>query len=61
MSDPQVDEAVKRVVARSVLRRLQRLMREDAAREANNARWAKRLALALLAAAVAAVLWLAIR
>lgn len=61
MSDPQVDEAVKRVVARSVLRRLQRLMREDAAREANNVRWAKRLALALLAAAVAAVLWLAIR
>ena len=61
MSDPQVDEAVKRVVARSVLHRLQRLVREDAAREANNARWAKRLALALLAAAVAAVLWLAIR
>lgn len=61
MSDPQLDRAVKRIVARSVLQRLQRLVREDAAREAGNARWARRIALALLATAVAGVLWLAIR
>lgn len=61
MSDPQVDRAVRRIVARSVLQRLQRLVREDAARVAGNARWARRIALALLAAAVAGVLWLAIR
>lgn len=61
MSDPQVDEAVKRVVGRAVLRRLQRLVREDAAAEAENARWARRLTAVLIAAAVAAVLWFAFR
>lgn len=61
MSDPQVDEAVRRVVARSVLRRLQRLVREDAAAEAENARWARRLTAVLIAAGIAAVLWFAFR
>jgi len=61
MSDPQVDEAVKRVVARAVLRRLQRLVREDAAAEAENARWARRLTAVFVAAAVAAVLWFGFR
>lgn len=61
MSDPQIDEAVRRVVARSVLRRLQRLVREDAAAEAANARWARRLTAVLIAAALAAVVWFAFR
>jgi len=61
VSDPRIDAAVKRVVGRAALRRLQRMVREDAAREAGNARWARRIALALLAAAVAGMLWLAIR
>ena len=61
MSDPKIDEAVKRVVGRAVLRRLQRLVREDAAAEAEDARWARRLTVLLIAAGIAAVLWFAFR
>ncbi len=61
MSDPQIDEAVKRVVGRAVLRRLQRMAREDDAAEAENARWARRLTVVLVTAAIAAVIWFAFR
>lgn len=60
-SDPAVDAAVRRVVGRAALQRLRGLVDADAAQEAANARWARRLSYALLALAVVGVIVLTIR
>lgn len=60
-SDPAVDAAVRRVVGRAALLRLRGLVDADAAQEAANARWVRRLSYALLALAVGGVIVLAIR
>lgn len=60
-SDPEVDAAVRRVVGRAALQRLRGLVDADAAQEAANARWARRLSYGLLALAVGGVIVLTIR
>lgn len=60
-SDPEVDAAVRRVVGRVALQRLRGLVDADAAQEAANARWVRRLSYALLALAVGGVIVLTIR
>jgi len=69
VSQPQLDEDmredmrenVRRTVGLAALRRLQRMVAAERAHQATRARWARRLSWALLAAAVAAVAWLAFR
>jgi len=59
--DPEIRRAVRRTVGVAALRRIRRLVDADNALEAEKARWARRIGILLLAAAIAAVAWIAIR
>jgi len=59
--DPEIRRAVRRTVGIAALRRIRRLVDADNALEAEKARWARRIGILLLAAAIAAVAWIAIR
>ena len=61
MNEPQLDRHVQRVVGLAALRRLHRMVAAENAHEAARARWSRRLAWTFLAAAAAAVAWLAFR
>lgn len=61
MSDPRIDEAVRRTVGIAALRRLRRMVEAEAAADAASARWARRLSWILAAAAVLAVAWIGFR
>jgi len=61
MSEPDIDRAVRRSVGIAALRRLQRMVAADRAQQAVEARWAVRIGWLAVAAAVAAVAWLALR
>ncbi|MDP2111344.1 MAG: hypothetical protein Q8J94_10970 [Thiobacillus sp.] len=59
--DPEIRRAVRRTVGIAALRRIRRIVDADNALEAEKARWARRLALLLIAAALLALAWIAIR
>jgi len=59
--DPEIRRAVRRTVGIAALRRIRRLVDADNALEEQKARWARRIGLLLLAAAIAAVAWIVIR
>ncbi|MDD5248060.1 MAG: hypothetical protein PHY45_03690 [Rhodocyclaceae bacterium] len=61
MSDPDIEDAVKRLAGFAALRRLRRLVDADQAQQDAQARWAARLAWAFALAAVLALAWLAFR
>ena len=61
MSDEDVDKAVRRTVGVAALRRLRAMVDADQAQQSAEARWARRLGIAFLAAAVLWVAWLAFR
>ena len=59
--DPEIRRAVRRTVGIAALRRIRRMVDADNALEAEKARWARRLTLLLIAAALLALAWIAIR
>lgn len=61
MSDPDIERAVRHTVGIAALRRLRRMVDEDAAAEAEKARWARRLGWLLTIAAILAVAWIGFR
>lgn len=61
MSDPRIEEAVRRTVGIAALRRLRRMVDAEAAADAASARWARRLGWAFALAAVLAVAWIGFR
>ncbi|MGE5466943.1 MAG: hypothetical protein ACM3Y9_05905 [Ignavibacteria bacterium] len=61
MSDPRIEEAVRRSVALAALRRLGRMANAERAQDAEQARWATRLSWTFAAAALLALAWLAFR
>jgi hypothetical protein len=58
--DPEIQRAVRRAVGIAALRRIRRIVDADNALEAGKERWARRAAILLLVAAVAAVAWIVI-
>ena len=59
--DPQIQRAVRRTVGIAALRRLRRLVDAEQALETSNARWARRLSVFFILAAVLALAWIVIR
>lgn len=59
--DPEIRRAVRRTVGIAALRRIRRIVDADNALEAEKARWARRLSLVLIVAAVLVLAWIAIR
>lgn len=59
--DESIQQAVRRQTGVAALRRLRELVDQDAARERVNVRWARRLGVVFLVAAIAAIVWLAQR
>ena len=62
MSDePEIQRAVRRTVGIAALRRIRRIVDADDALEADKRRWARRLGVLFLLAAVLALAWMLIR
>jgi hypothetical protein len=59
--DVEIQRAVRRTVGIAALRRLRRLVDAEQVLESDNRRWARRLSITLIVAAVLALAWLAIR
>lgn len=59
--DPEIQRAVRRTVGIAALRRIRRIVDADNALEAEKTRWARRLAIALVLAALLVLGWMAIR
>ena len=59
--DPEIERNVRRTVGISALRRIRRIVDADNQLEAQKARWARRVLLALGAAVALAVAWFAFR
>jgi len=59
--DPQIQRAVRRTVGIAALRRIRRIVDADNELEAGKQRWARRLAIAFLLAAVPVLAWMLIR
>jgi hypothetical protein len=59
--DPEIVRAVRRTVGIAALRRIRRIVDADNALEAGKRRWARRLSIFLVLAAVLALAWIAIR
>ena len=59
--DPEIQRAVRRTVGIAALRRLRRIVDADNALEADKARWARRLSILFILAAVLALAWIVIR
>jgi hypothetical protein len=59
--DPEIQRAVRRTVGLAALRRIRRIVDADNALEADKQRWAWRLSIFLILAAVLALAWIAIR
>lgn len=59
--DPEIQRAVRRTVGIAALRRIRRIVDADTALEAGKQRWARRLAIALVLAAVLVLAWMLIR
>jgi hypothetical protein len=59
--DEKLQRAVRRTVGLAALRRIRRIVDADNALEADKQRWAWRLSIFLILAAVLALAWIAIR
>lgn len=59
--DPEIQRAVRRTVGIAALRRIRRIVDADNALEESKRRWARRLSIFLILAAVLALAWIAIR
>ena len=59
--DPEIERNVRRTVGIAALRRIRRIVDADNALEADKARWARRLSVFFLLAALLALAWIAIR
>ena len=59
--DEKIQRAVRRTVGIAALRRIRRIVDADNALEAGKQRWARRLAIALVLAAVLVLAWMLIR
>jgi hypothetical protein len=59
--DPEIQRAVRRTVGLAALRRIRRIVDADNQLEADKARWARRLSIFLLLAALLALAWIVIR
>ena len=59
--DPEIRHAVRRTVGIAALRRIRRIVDADNALEADKARWARRLLVFFLLAALLALVWIVIR
>ncbi len=59
--DPEIQRAVRRTVGIAALRRIRRIVDADNELEAGKQRWARRLSIFLILAAVLALAWIAIR
>ena len=59
--DHEIRRAVRRTVGIAALRRLRRIVDADNALEAGKQRWARRLSILLILAAVVALAWIVIR
>lgn len=59
--DPEIRRAVRRTVGIAALRRLRRIVDAEQERDAVSARWARRLSILLILAAVLVLAWMVIR
>lgn len=59
--DPDIERNVRRTVGIEAMRRIRRIVDAENELEAQKERWARRIALALLAAATLALAWFAFR
>ncbi len=59
--DPEIQRAVRRTVGIAALHRIRRIVDADNALEASKQKWARRLTILLILAAVLALAWIAIR
>ncbi|MBI5793288.1 MAG: hypothetical protein HZA63_17630 [Rhodocyclales bacterium] len=59
--DPDIERNVRRTVGIEAMRRIRRIVDADNELEAQKARWAQRIALALIGAAALALAWFAFR
>jgi hypothetical protein len=59
--DPEIQRTVRRTVGIAALRRIRRIVDADNELEAGKQRWARRLSILLILAAVLALAWIAIR
>ena len=57
--DPEIHRAVRRTVGVAALRRIRRIVDADNELEAGKERWARRLSIFFIVAAVLAVVWIA--
>jgi cation transport ATPase len=60
-NDPEIERNVRRTVGIAALRRLRRLVDAEQALESDNRRWARRLSITFVVAAVLVLAWFAIR
>ncbi len=61
IDDPEIKRNVRRAVGIAALRRMRRIVDADNALEAAKRRWARRLSIVLLLAALLALAWIVIR
>ena len=59
--DPEIRRAVRRTVGIAALRRIRRIVDADNQLEADKSRWARRLSVFFLLAALLALVWIVIR
>jgi len=59
--DPQIQRAVRRTVGIAALKRIRRIVDADNELEAGKERWARRLGVLFMLAAVLALAWMLIR
>ena len=59
--DPEIRRAVRRTVGIAALRRIRRIVDADNQLEADKSRWARRLSIFFLLAALLALAWIVIR
>ena len=59
--DPQIQRAVRRTVGIAALKRIRRIVDADNELEAGKQRWARRLGVLFMLAAVLALAWMLIR
>jgi len=59
--DPEIQRAVRRIAGIAALRRIRRIVDADNELEAGQRRWARRLSIFLVIAAILALAWIVIR
>jgi len=59
--DPDIQRAVRRIAGIAALRRIRRIVDADNQLEASKQRWARRLSIFLILAALLVLAWIAIR